>query len=71
MSNNNKLKIDDLEILFDALKPNSNKSLPEALEKTITLAKQKGFSLAELQSSLDSCGIIRTDKLNDWLIEKF
>lgn len=71
MSNSNKLKIDDLEILFDALKPNSNKSLPEAIEKTINLAKQKGFSLSELQLSLDSYGINRTDKFNEWLIEKF
>jgi hypothetical protein len=67
----NNLKLEDLEILFDALKPNSNKSITDALEKTIKLSKQKGINYEEFKNQLDSFGIKRTEKLNDWLLKNF
>lgn len=65
------LKIEDMSCLFDALRPGSTKSLPEALQETIKIAKEKGCGLEELKTGLDSAGIKRSDKFNEWLSNNF
>ena len=66
-----KIEINELGSLFEALKEGSSTSLPDALKETIQIAKSKGLSSEELQSNLESYGIKVTEKFQNWLKNNF
>jgi predicted transcriptional regulator len=65
------IELDELTELFESLKGGSKYSLPDALEKAVSVAKSKNISVEEFISQLSSYGIESSEELSKWIKEKF
>lgn len=71
-SNTAKIEINDLEVLFEALRDGSDRAkLSGALEQVISLAKDRELTAKDLCENLNEVGINLTDNFIEWINNKF
>jgi len=64
---NQQLKTEELDIVLEALKEDSEISLSTALKNIVESAKKRGVTSTQIQESLETAGINCTENTKNWI----